>query len=149
MRLLLCLCFLSLLACQQVDTEVQNELQQLKMQLQETEQALQKASNDEVTFIHTVFFWMKEGVNDEQKKAFEEGMAALAKVPTLYKVYSGPPAMTDREVVDNSYDYAWVCHFESKEDHDSYQVDPIHLDFIEKYKDLWEKVQVYDNTVSM
>ena len=56
--------------------------------------------------------------------------------------------MTDREVVDNSYDYAWICHFKSAEDEKLYQDDPIHLKFIDDYKHLWKDVKVYDNLVT-
>ena len=95
-------------------------------------------------FIHTVFFWLKEGTTDEQKAAFEKGMDKLGTTPSIQSYFYGPPAGTPREVVDNSYDYAWIVHFANAEDQDAYQVDPIHLAFIEDHKDLWEKVQVYD-----
>ncbi|MEM1124571.1 MAG: Dabb family protein [Bacteroidota bacterium] len=136
-------------ACNQVDTTMQNELAQLKEKLAAAEQAVAAANTDETAFIHTVFFWMKDGVTDEQKADFvANGMGKLKDCPQIYKVFYGPPAGTPREVVDNSYDYAWVCHFKSKADQDAYQTEPIHLKFIEDYKDLWGRVQVYDNVLS-
>ena len=104
---------------------------------------------DETGFIHTVFFWLNEDVSEEEKEKFvNEGLTNLLEVPSIYKAYIGPPAMTPRDVVDNSYGYALVCHFKNKEDQDAYQDDPIHLKFIEDYKHLWKKVQVYDNLVT-
>jgi hypothetical protein len=38
-----------------------------------------------------------------------------------------------------------ICHFKNKEDQDAYQIDSVHLRFIEDYKDLWKSVIVYDN----
>lgn len=102
----------------------------------------------ETGFIHTVYFWMNEELTNEQLKTFEaEGLAKLATCPTIQKVYYGKPAMTPRDVVDNSYSYAWICHFKNKADHDAYQVEPIHLKFIEKYSSMWTKVQIYDSLV--
>ncbi len=96
------------------------------------------------SFVHTVFFWMKEDLSDEEARFFEEGMEKLGKTPSILSYKWGKPAGTPREVVDNSYSYAWIVDFASSEDQDAYQVDPVHLQFIEDCKDLWTKVQVYD-----
>jgi len=107
------------------------------------------SSNDKTAFIHTVFFWLKEEVTAEQKLDFlKNGLGKLKEAPTIHRAYYGPPANTPREVVDNSYDFAWICHFENKEDQDAYQNEPIHHRFIENYQHLWERVQVYDNLIS-
>lgn len=144
MKNLLFLTLLLLVACNpQVDT---TELNNMKEKLTAAEKALSKANVDETAFIHTVFFWMKKGVTEEEKADFvKNGLGKLAKAPTIYKVYYGPPAMSDRDVVDDSFDVAWVCHFKSKEDQDAYQIEPIHLKFVEDYQHLWDKVKVYDN----
>ena len=126
-----------------------SELNDLKTKLTAAESALAKASVDETAFIHTVFFWMKKEVTEEQKADFvKNGLGKLAKAPTIYKVYYGPPAMSDRDVVDDGFDMAWVVHFRNAEDQAAYQVEPIHLKFVEDYQDLWERVQVYDNLLS-
>jgi hypothetical protein len=95
-------------------------------------------------FVHTVFFWMKPGTGSEEKASFEEGLEKLGTVPVILSYEYGIPAGTSREVVDNSYDYAWIVRFRTREDQDSYQEDLIHLEFVEKYGHLWEKVIVYD-----
>lgn len=140
--------FILLLAfsCNQIDPNMAKEIDGLKDRLSASQEALKKASVDETQFIHTVFFWMNEDVTEDQKADFaKNGLGELTKIPAIYKSYFGPPAMTPRDVVDNSYQFALICHFKNKEDQDKYQVHPDHLKFIEKYKDLWKKVQVYDN----
>lgn len=103
----------------------------------------------EVTFIHNVYIWLKEDVTVEQRKDFElNGLHALTKVKSIHHSYYGPPAGTPRDVVDNSYDYAFVSMFRSSAGQDAYQADPIHKKFIEDYKDLWTRIQIYDNVVS-
>ena len=59
--------------------------------------------------------------------------------------YIGTPAGTDRSVVDNSYTYSLIVSFENKEQHDLYQEDPIHKQFIANAGHLWEKVQIFDS----
>ncbi len=135
--------------CNQDSPQLQTEIDNLKERLATSQRALNELDNvDETEFIHTVFFWMNKKVTDEQKADFtKNGLGELVKVSSIYKSYFGPPAMTPRDVVDNSYSFALVCHFKNKADQDKYQIDPIHLKFIEDYKGLWEKVQVYDNLV--
>lgn len=105
-------------------------------------------AKDETGFIHTVFFWMDSTLTDDQLGDFESGMEKLLNIETIYHGYYGPPAMTPREVVDNSYDFAFVVHFNSKEDHDLYQQDSLHLQFIADYKTYWTRIQIYDNSVN-
>lgn len=104
---------------------------------------------EETGFVHVVYFWLKEDISDEDRKKFETvGLKNLATCPTIQKVYYGPPAMSPRDVVDNSYDFAWICHFKNKADQDAYQTEPIHLKFIEDFSSMWTRVQVYDNLVN-
>lgn len=146
MKNLLLLFTLFFFSCNQVDTTMQNEVKELKEKIAAMEAATATPAKDETGFVHTVFFWMNENVTDEQKADFaKNGLGELVKVSSIYKSYFGPPAKTPREVVDNSYDFALICHFKNKEDQDAYQVDPIHLKFIEDFKDLWKEVIVYDN----
>ncbi|MEO6813631.1 MAG: Dabb family protein [Ginsengibacter sp.] len=46
--------------------------------------------------------------------------------------------------MDNSYSVSWLLLFKSKEDHDNYQTDAIHLKFNEECSHLWRKVVIYD-----
>ncbi len=96
-------------------------------------------------FVHTVFFWLEEGATDQDRQDFRKGVAELTKCKTILNSFIGPPGGTPRDVVDNSYEYCLQLFFRNKEDHDLYQQDPDHNFFIEKYKHLWSRVQVYDH----
>lgn len=120
-----------------------------QQQVVEEAQTEAVADAEKTGFVHVVYFWLNEDISDEDRQRFEaEGLKSLATCPTIQKVYYGPPAMSPRDVVDNSYDFAWVCHFKNKADQDAYQAEPIHLKFIEDFGSMWTKVQVYDNLVT-
>ena len=93
--------------------------------------------------VHQVFFWLKEPNKD--LKAVMKGCKKIGKLKSAQSYQVGVPAATEkRDVIDDSYHIALVVNFKSVADHDLYQVDPIHLEFIAEHKDKWEKVQIYD-----
>lgn len=97
--------------------------------------------------VHHVFFWLKEPGNEEHKKQLVEALHQLIKVKTIKLSHIGFPASTeDRDVVDHSYSVSYMAMFDNQPDQDSYQVDPIHLKFVEENQHLWSKVIVYDST---
>ena len=111
MKKLLPILLLFAISCQNSNPELEAEIKTLKESLVAAEKAMQEKEIEKTDFIHTVFFWMKEGVTEEQKADFKNnGLTALSKINSIYKFYAGPPAGTPREVVDNSYDFALVCH---------------------------------------
>ncbi len=98
-------------------------------------------------FLHTVHFWLKDGLTDAQKHEVLEGIRSLAESPNVARVSVRVPAGTPRAVVDNSYDFQLVCEFDSAELHDAYQSpdDKVHQAFIDTYKDRWTRVLIYDS----
>lgn len=96
-------------------------------------------------FIHHVYFWLKNPDSKEDKAKLLEGLRTLSKVKTIQNFYIGQPADTNRDVIDRSYAVSWLLFFANKKDQDSYQVDPIHLNFVKNYSHLWQRVVVYDS----
>lgn len=95
-------------------------------------------------FIHHVFFWLKNPQSKEDLASLVEGLTKLTKAPTISSFHIGQPAATNRNVIDSGYSISWLLLFKNKEDQDSYQVDPIHLNFVDTCSHLWSKVIVYD-----
>jgi len=97
------------------------------------------------TIVHTVFFWLKEGLTEEEIQNFTEFFDELRKVPTVQSLHYGKPAPTTaREVVDNSFSYNLIVTFANMEDINVYETHPFHLKAIEKYSHLWTNVKVSD-----
>lgn len=95
-------------------------------------------------FIHHVFFWLKEPANEAHRQQLVEGLKKLSAVATIKDFQIGKPAGTSRGVIDTTYSVSWMLIFNNAADQDSYQTDPIHLNFVKECAHLWEKVVVYD-----
>jgi len=96
-------------------------------------------------FIHHVFFWLKNPDSKEDLNALIEGLKKLSHAKTIRQFHIGKPAGTNRAVLETSYAVSWCLFFDNAEDHESYQVDPIHLNFVKECSHLWSKVVVYDS----
>ena len=96
------------------------------------------------SFIHHVFFWLKEN-NESNRQQLIEGLQKLSAAKTIKQFHIGVPANTNRDVIENTYNVSWMVLFDSAADQDSYQVDPIHLDFVKECSHLWNKVTVFDS----
>lgn len=96
-------------------------------------------------FIHHVYFWLGRPDSKEDLEKLHDGLRKLTAVKTIRQFHIGRPASTSREVIDGSYSLSWMLVFDNKQDQDSYQVDPIHLDFVANCHHLWSKVIVYDS----
>ena len=94
--------------------------------------------------IHSVYFWLKEDITDDEVRAFEIGAESLLDIESVAAGYFGEPAPTEsRPIIEQSYDYGLVVIFNTVEDHDSYQTDPVH-DAFRELSDLWTRVRIYD-----
>ncbi len=106
--------------------------------------AINAASPEKRLFIHHVYFWLKNHDSKEDKDKLVAGLRKLSTVKTIQQFHIGEPAATNRDVIDRSYNISWCLFFKNKADQDSYQTDPIHLNFVKECSDLWTKVIVYD-----
>ncbi|PWL24809.1 Dabb family protein [uncultured Roseivirga sp.] len=95
-------------------------------------------------FIHSVYFWFKEGVTEEQKEHFFTDAEKLRDIEVVQALYTGVPAETTRPIVERSYDFAVIVHFRDLAAHDVYQQHPIHLALLENGASLWDKVMITD-----
>ena len=96
-------------------------------------------------FIHTVYFWLEDtapaGEADRLAASCRE---LLGGIPTVRHCFAGRPAMTPRDVVDNSYAVGLTVVLDDSAGHDVYQEHPLHKEFIARNKPNWKRVQIYD-----
>lgn len=95
---------------------------------------------------HHVYFWLKKKFKGEAARAaFEQALEDLLEIGSIAEGCWGRPAKTPaREVVDGSWDYGLSFKFDKVADHNAYQDDPAHHEFVEAFKERWEKVLVMD-----
>ena len=107
--------------------------------------AVRAASTEKRLFIHHVYFWLDKTESKDDHAALQAGLQALSKVPSIQQFHIGVPATTNRDVIETTYQFSWLAIFPTKEAQDEYQVDPIHLKFVEECSYLWNKVVVHDS----
>ena len=95
---------------------------------------------------HCVYFWLKPELTAAQRADFRAGVETLKGIKAVAKVSVGTPAATTkRPVIDASYDVALIVECKDVAAEAAYQVDPLHLAFVEKFKTFWTRVQIYDS----
>ena len=95
-------------------------------------------------FVHHVYFWLNAPGDAQAREALIAGLRKLTAVPEVLWSHIGVPAESERGVVDDSYSVSWLVFLADKAAEDRYQVDPVHLKFVEDCSPLWERVVVYD-----
>ena len=95
--------------------------------------------------IHTVLFWLKKDLTDEDLTLFEQKLRALEKISSVEQMFLGrPSSTTKRPVIDDTYDFCLTVALKDLTAHGVYQEDPLHLAFIENCSHMWERVKIYD-----
>lgn len=96
-------------------------------------------------FVHQVYFWLKNPDSTADLNKLIEGLKTLTKIKHIKGWHIGIPAGTSRDVIDGSFSVSWLNTLKDRAAQDAYQIDPIHVAFVENYKHLWNKVVVYDS----
>lgn len=95
-------------------------------------------------FIHSVFFWLRPDLTEEESANFWKQVRDLATIPSVKLGHVGTPADTDRPIIDRSYSCALLTVFDDVAGHDAYQVHPIHDKFRTECAPYWAKALIYD-----
>jgi hypothetical protein len=102
-----------------------------------------------ISFVHHVFFWLKDPKNKQDHDKLLAGLRGLGKIKEIKMAHIGSPSINefDKPVTDASYTFSVLLIFGSKVDEEKYLVHPLHKKFIEDHKNLWSKVVVYDSAL--
>lgn len=102
-------------------------------------------NNSKPGFVHSVYFYLNEGVEKSQiHQLIDDCKILLGSIKTVTSLWVGEPAGTPREVVDNSYGISLIVFFDNEDGHDYYQRSEEHRKFIERNKNTWNRLRVYD-----
>ena len=95
-------------------------------------------------FIHCVFFWLNQPSEESRRAMNDDAVSLLSNIPGVKHLWVGRPAMTPRDVVDNSYDIGICVVLDDAAAHDVYQAHRQHKEFGTRHKPNWKRLQVYD-----
>jgi Stress responsive A/B Barrel Domain len=104
---------------------------------------------EKLSFVHHVFFWLKDPKNKKDHDKLLAGLRGLGKIEQIQMAHIGLPSINefDKPVTDATYSFSVLLIFANKADEEKYLVHPLHKKFIEDHKNLWSKVVVYDSSV--
>lgn len=97
---------------------------------------------------HLVFFTLKESSGESRQAlvaSCEEYLTGHAGVEHFSVGIRGDDFT--RPANDQEFDVGLHVIFDSRAAHDAYQVDPRHVEFIERNKDSWKSVRIFDSYV--
>lgn len=95
-------------------------------------------------FVHCVYFWMRDDLSDADRATFEQGLETLKNLDSVTAGYVGTPPPGERDIVDDSFDYALVLAFADTAGHDAYQEHPDHETFRQQTVGFWRDIKIYD-----
>ncbi len=105
-------------------------------------------SNSTGQLTHCVFFALQDNTPENCQALVDECHTYLNRPGGVVSMHVGiRDAGLDREVNDADFDVSLVIVFESRDAHDVYQDHPEHLTFIERNKQTWRSVRVFDAIV--
>ena len=95
---------------------------------------------------HCVIFWIKPEAPADAADVLLAGCYQYLKdLPGVVNFHAGKMVPSHRPVVDQSYQVGLNVIFTDKAAEEAYQIDPAHLEFIEKvFKPLCDKAVIYD-----
>lgn len=93
---------------------------------------------------HHVLFWVKQTATTNQLEGFRNALALLEGVETVRYFHLGHPSSIERDVVVSDYTFSLLLMFDDMAGHDVYQGHAIHQAFLNEYKNLFQKVVIYD-----
>lgn len=96
---------------------------------------------------HSVFFTLTDASDEKIQGLVNDCYELLSSAEGLVSLHAGARVPDlDRGVNDDQFHVALIVIFESREAHDSYQFMSGHVSFIERNKDNWASIRVFDAT---
>ena len=94
---------------------------------------------------HVVLCWLKEPMNEVHRQKIIEVTKSFRDIPVVLNAQAGQVIMSDREIVDDSFDVGILIVTKNQEDLQKYLDHPIHQQAKKEVLiPLVEKILVYD-----
>ena len=94
---------------------------------------------------HTVFLWLKEPGNEAHRRQLLLATNRLRTIPGVLDIFIGEKIVSDRDIVDDSFDIGITMTFSTTEAMNEYLVHPLHRAVVEQeIRPLIDRILVYD-----
>jgi hypothetical protein len=94
---------------------------------------------------HVVLVWQKRPGNETDRQKLRDASQELRSIPGLRFLDHGTALASERPIVDDSFDLAFVMRFESADALQTYEKNPLHVRKVnETLKPLSRKILIYD-----
>lgn len=94
---------------------------------------------------HVVLFWLNRSGNQQDRKKLHAAEQQLRTIPGVVSIRHGSPLASERPIVDDSFDVAYIITFDSVSSLRAYDIHPTHTQLVSRLvKPLCRKVLVYD-----
>ncbi len=93
---------------------------------------------------HIVLVWLKLSGSPSYRQQIITESQKLDRIPGVISVNAGRSMVSNRSIVDHSFDVGLDITFETRDELNYYLTHPDHLRFVEKIKPLVERIVVYD-----
>jgi hypothetical protein len=103
------------------------------------------SSPAEAGVVHVVLVWLKEPGNPAHRQHIIEVTRTFAELPGVVAVRVGEPVLSDREIVDDSFDVGLYLTFANADDMRAYLIDERHQAAVQEiFMPLSERYIAYD-----
>ena len=94
---------------------------------------------------HVVFVWLKDSANMDHRETIIDTSRALKQIPGVLSITAGQPVLSERKIVDDSFDVGITFTFSSVDEMRAYLKHPQHVKAVkEVLQPLISKIVVYD-----
>ncbi len=95
--------------------------------------------------VHSVFLWLKEPGNTQHRHQILRASRQLRTIPGVVDIRYGEAIISDRAIVDDSFDVGIYIYFSDRAAMNRYLVDPRHKRLVEHVLDpVVDRIVVYD-----
>jgi len=99
-----------------------------------------------MSYVHCVFFTFKAGTPASAIEAqIADAQELLGKIPTVRVIHSGGRDVEmNRPVSVTDFDIGLIVICDDKPGYQVYADHPLHMEYIKRYKENWDKLRVCD-----
>lgn len=109
--------------------------------------AFAEEETEEPGVIHVVLVWLKEPGNAEHRQRIIEGSKKLEGIPGIQELKVGQPIMSERDVVDDSFDIGLYMTFPNQKAMQAYLTHIEHVEIVRnEFIPVMDRYLVYDFT---